>query len=270
MISILSATPTDCLKKKYASQFVFLWKQFFSAISIFISARILVSATNSRLWSFIALLVWVVLILVIEFYGNNVFFGWIGVAIQGFETVLLPWRGIWSRTCCQCSLILLLFTPDILPECCYVQTKIVCNFKALTSITLKPVTEVVKFVTGTQSWEQNRVTRNVAVHFMAVYCSFCNFLGIFYFFECFERLSNSVHEFHVRTACMHEDTNHGPSELRTSNIVWFRVFMASSELNFVILIRADDSLVVLRFMWEMKRLCVRRARSDKTAASHVT
>ena len=29
------------------------------------------------------------------------------------------------------------------------QTKIVCDFKALTSIALKPVTEVVKFVTGT-------------------------------------------------------------------------------------------------------------------------
>ena len=44
VISILSATPTDCLNKKYACQFVF------PRFSIFISTRILVSTTKSRLW----------------------------------------------------------------------------------------------------------------------------------------------------------------------------------------------------------------------------
>ena len=54
----LSFLPSICIhrsiiliftEKKYACQFFFPWKIFCSAISIFISARILISATNSRL-----------------------------------------------------------------------------------------------------------------------------------------------------------------------------------------------------------------------------
>ena len=48
MISILSATPTDCLKKKYACQFCFSAEKNFLRFSIFISARILVSAIENR------------------------------------------------------------------------------------------------------------------------------------------------------------------------------------------------------------------------------
>ena len=48
-ISILSATPMDCSKSMLVNLF-FREKKCFPRLSIFISARILVSATNSRLW----------------------------------------------------------------------------------------------------------------------------------------------------------------------------------------------------------------------------
>ena len=54
VISILSATPTDCLKNKVCLWFVFCGKKIFPQFSIFIFARILVSATNSRLWMFVS------------------------------------------------------------------------------------------------------------------------------------------------------------------------------------------------------------------------
>ena len=50
MISILSATATGCLKKKMLVNLFFRGKYFFPRFLIFISARILISATNSRLW----------------------------------------------------------------------------------------------------------------------------------------------------------------------------------------------------------------------------
>ena len=50
VISILSAPPTDCLKNKVCLWICFPQKKIFPRFSIFIFARILVSATNSRLW----------------------------------------------------------------------------------------------------------------------------------------------------------------------------------------------------------------------------
>ena len=50
VISILSATATGCLKKKNPCQTCFSAENIFFHDLIFISMRILVSATNSRLW----------------------------------------------------------------------------------------------------------------------------------------------------------------------------------------------------------------------------